>query len=174
MTADELFAIPREARPYQGTTAGLLTRLIASGIDAVMVVGLLLVIYLGVNGVRFLARPVTFEFSDFSVIVSVVAALAVLVVYLTLAWWVTGRTYGDHVMGVRVVRRSGAHVGFVSALARAIVCAVFPVGLLWCAVSPARRSLQDIVVGTAVLYDWRLRPELPAGAPAGAPPRSGR
>ncbi|MFL5877309.1 MAG: RDD family protein [Solirubrobacteraceae bacterium] len=157
MTADELSVIPREARPYQGTTAGLLTRSLAAVIDAVSVVALLVVTYLGVNGVRFLAHPVGFQFSDLSAILSVVAALAVLVVYLTVAWWVTGRTYGDHVMGIRVVSRRGTRVRLLPALVRAVLSAVFPLGLLWCAVSPSRRSVQDVVVRTAVLYDWRLR-----------------
>jgi uncharacterized RDD family membrane protein YckC len=166
MTAGELSAIPREARPYQGTTAGLMTRLIASGIDAATVVVLLVLMYLGVNGVRFLVHPVGFSFSDLSVILSVVAALAVLVVYLTLAWSVTGRTYGDHVMGLRVVNRGGARVRFLPALVRAVLSAVFPLGLLWCAASPARRSVQDMLVRTAVVYDWRLRPEYTGRGPA--------
>jgi len=174
MTAGDLSAIPREARPYQGTTAGLLTRLIASAIDAVTVVALLVVIYLGVNGVRFMAHPVAFSFSDLSVILSVIAALALLVVYLTFSWFVTGRTYGDHVMGLRVVRRSGARLRFLAAFVRAVLSAVFPVGLLWCAVSPARRSVQDVVVGTAVLYDWRARPEFPERGPAAEGPPAER
>jgi hypothetical protein len=35
---------------------------------------------------------------------------------------------------------------------------VFPIGLLWCAVSTSRRSLQDIVVRTSVIYDWQAHP----------------
>ena len=51
MTMDELIPIvPREARPYQGRRAGLVTRLIAGVIDGVLVVISLLVAYVGVNG----------------------------------------------------------------------------------------------------------------------------
>jgi uncharacterized RDD family membrane protein YckC len=155
MTAGELSAIPREARPYQGTTAGLLTRLIAGGIDAVCVVAMLVVTYLGINGARFVANPVGFHFRGATLILSVVAGLVVLVVYLTLAWSITGRTYGDHVMGLRVLGRRGRRVRFLAAFLRALLCTVFPVGLLWCAVSASRRSVQDLVVRTTVVYDWR-------------------
>jgi uncharacterized RDD family membrane protein YckC len=33
----------------------------------------------------------------------------------------------------------------------------FPVGLLWCAADPARRSVQDIVLRTSVVYNWLPR-----------------
>jgi uncharacterized RDD family membrane protein YckC len=98
---------------------------------------------------------VGFHFIGASLILSVVAALVVLVVYLTLAWSITGRTYGDHVMGLRVLGRRGGRVRLLPAFLRALLCAVFPVGLLWCAVSASRRSVQDLVVRTTVVYDWR-------------------
>jgi hypothetical protein len=41
----------------------------------------------------------------------------------------------------------------VRAVLRAALCVVFPLGLLWCALSRHRRSLQDLVVGSAVVYD---------------------
>ena len=41
------------------------------------------------------------------------------------------------------------------ALLRAVMYTFFAVGLVWCAVSPRRRSVQDILVGTSVIYDWR-------------------
>jgi uncharacterized RDD family membrane protein YckC len=166
MTAGTLSAIPREARPYQGATAGLLTRSIASLIDGVGVVGALLATYLGITGVRFLAHPVGFRFDDLPAIASVTVALIALVVYLSIAWSVTGRTYGDHVMGLRVVDRNGGKVPFRRALIRAVLSAVFPLGLLWCAASPSRRSVQDIIVRTAVVYDWSSRPERVRAGPS--------
>jgi ribose/xylose/arabinose/galactoside ABC-type transport system permease subunit len=35
----------------------------------------------------------------------------------------------------------------------------FPIGLLWCGVSASRRSVQDVVLRTSVIYDWRPRRE---------------
>ena len=108
MTMDEVVPIvPREARPYQGRRAGLVTRLIAGVIDGVLVVVSLLVGYVGVNGLIFLFDPRGFQFSEASPILSVAAGLVLLVLYLTVAWSTIGRTYGCQVMGLRVVSRRG-------------------------------------------------------------------
>jgi uncharacterized RDD family membrane protein YckC len=105
----------------------------------------------------FLVSPRDFEFATASVLLSVTTALFAMVVYLTVAWSVTGRTYGDHVMGLRVVGRRGDRVWPPTALVRAALYVVFPVGLLWCGVSASRRSVQDVVLRTSVIYDWRPR-----------------
>ena len=78
-------------------------------------------------------------------------------IYLAFAWWIGGRTLGDRVMGLQVVTSRGGRLRFPRSLVRALLCAVFPVGLLWCAVDPARRSLQDIVLRTSVVYNWLPR-----------------
>lgn len=38
---------------------------------------------------------------------------------------------------------------------RALACALFPIGVLWVAVSRENWSLQDVVLRTSVIYDWR-------------------
>lgn len=149
--------VPREARPYQGARAGLVTRLVASTVDAVSISVALVLAYAGFNALLFLISPRDFEFVDTSPLLSVTTALLVLIVYMTAAWSITGRTYGDHVMGLRVVGRRGHRVWPPTALVRAVLCVGFPIGLLWCGVSGSRRSLQDIVLRTAVIYDWRPR-----------------
>jgi uncharacterized RDD family membrane protein YckC len=40
----------------------------------------------------------------------------------------------------------------VVALLRAVACVVFPIGLLWVAVDKERRSLQDLLFGSRVIY----------------------
>ncbi len=154
---EQISLVPREARPYQGTRAGLVTRLLASAVDALSVTVALLVAYAGFNGVLFLISPRDFEFASASALLSVTTALLALVVYMTAAWSITGRTYGDHVMGLRVVGRRGQRVWLPTALLRAAFCVGFPIGLLWCGVSSSRRSLQDVVLRTTVIYDWRPR-----------------
>ena len=149
--------VPREARPYQGASAGLVTRLVANAVDALSVSAALLAAYAGFNALLFLVSPRDFEFASASAWLSVTTALLALVVYMTAAWSITGRTYGDHVMGLRVVGRRGHRVWPPTALVRAALCVGFPIGLLWCGVSASRRSLQDIVLRTAVIYDWRPR-----------------
>jgi uncharacterized RDD family membrane protein YckC len=149
--------VPREGRPYQGQRAGLVTRLIANTVDGLSVSVALLLAYAGFNAVLFLISPRTFEFATASALLSVTTALLALIIYMTAAWSITGRTYGDHVMGLRVVGRRGERVGPPTALVRAALCVGFPIGLLWCGVSASRRSVQDLVVRTSVIYDWRPR-----------------
>lgn len=163
MTEGGVSPLPREARPYQGQRAGLVTRLVAATLDGV-VVGLVLVAgYAGISGLLFLIDPRAFSFPEVSLVFSMASAFVVLVVYLTVAWWLSGRSYGCLVMGLRVVGRRGQRLSLASALLRAWLCAVFPAGLLWVAVSRENRSAQDLLLRTSVVYDWQ---------PAGAPGRS--
>jgi len=43
-------------------------------------------------------------------------------------------------------------VSLLVGLMRAICCVLFPIGLLWVVIDRRRRSLQDIVFGTRVIY----------------------
>jgi uncharacterized RDD family membrane protein YckC len=179
MTAGGVSPVPREARSYQGQGAGLVTRLVASGIDAVVVLLLLLLGFLGINGVRFMFNPVGFTFTGISVLFSLVAGLVVLVVYLTVAWATTGRTYGCHVMGLRVVSRRGRRLRPHVAFLRAVGCALFPIGLFWCAGGRTHHSVHDILFRTDVIYDWMpreergIRGQWPSDGPAGERRRTG-
>jgi uncharacterized RDD family membrane protein YckC len=155
---DTISPVPREARPYQGGRAGLVSRLIANGVDALIVVVVLVAGYAGLNGLAFMLDPRDFQLRGDSLFFSLVAAAAVLVAYQVTAWSTTGQTYGHHVMGLRVVGPDHHRLWLPRALLRSVLCVVFPIGLLWCAVSTSRRSLQDIVVRTSVIYDWQAHP----------------
>jgi uncharacterized RDD family membrane protein YckC len=155
--------VPYEARPYQGETAGLVTRFIANTVDVLAVSVALVASYFGFNAALFMLHPRGFQFTSASLLFSLTTALLALVLYLTAAWSITGQTYGDHVMGLRVVGRRGRPVRFVTALVRAAFCVVFPIGLLWCAGSASRRSLQDAVLRTSVIYDWSHRRDREGG-----------
>ena len=85
--------------------------------------------------------------------------IVVTTIYLAVGWVTTGRTLGDQVAGLRVVRASGPLMGLVRALLRALLCVLFPIGLLWCVASRRKASVQDLLVRTSVVYDW-----LPRGA----------
>lgn len=165
MTDASLTPVPREARPYQGTAAGVATRLAAAVIDVVVVGLALLTGYAGYVGLRLLINPRGYRLPDTSAAGAMTTFLVLLVAYLTILWAVTGRTYGDHVMGVTVVSGRRSRIGPVRALVRAVLYALFPVGLLWCAVSAERRSLQDVVLRTYVVYEW-----LPHHVPMGPDP----
>ena len=57
-------------------------------------------------------------------------------------------------MGLRVVDRQGRSPRLTRSLLRAVFCVLFPLGLLWCGVVRSRKSVQDLVLGTSVVYDW--------------------
>jgi len=158
VSGSELSPVPREARPFQGEPAGLVTRLIANTIDAIVVCVVIAGGYLGWAAFRFIRDPLTFAFPRASLLFFVTAGLVASTVYLGLAWWLAGKSYGGHVMGLRVTGRRGRGLGPVRSFARAGFCAFFPIGLFWCLVSPRRRSVQDIVLWSAVLYDWAPHP----------------
>jgi uncharacterized RDD family membrane protein YckC len=162
-------ALPREARPYQGRRAGVVSRLVASAIDGLVVAVFLAAGYVAFAVALFLIDPRHFTFPDTSLFLSLAAGFAVLVAYLTVTWSISGRSYGDLVMGLRVVNHRGQKLRVLGAAARALTCAVFPIGLVWCAVNPENRSIQDVLLRTSVIYDWQ-----PSGNPhaehRGAPP----
>lgn len=156
--------------PHQGEVAGIVTRGLAALVD-VAVVGLGVAgIYLAWAGLVFAWSPLTFQWPrpGFGPLLLLGAGLAV--GYQTSGWATTGRTYGTALLGLRVVARSGRHLRWSGALVRAALCTLVPIGLAWVVVSPRRRSLQDVLLGTAVVYDWtRARVHEAAGA---APPSS--
>ena len=148
--------IPVEARPYQGQRAGIVTRVIANIVDVGVVIGVLIGIYATVFAVKFLLNPRTFTPPSLpSLFVILLIGAWIQGIYFTLTWWTTGRTYGDHLMGLRVVNLRGRRMSFIGAALRAALCVVFPIGLFWIVVSHNNRSVQDVVFRTSVIHDWK-------------------
>jgi uncharacterized RDD family membrane protein YckC len=147
--------VPVEARAYQGQRAGVVSRVVASSIDFAVVVALLVSGYLAWAATLFLFNPTTFSFPAVAPIVMLLVYALVLFVYLTVLWATSGRTYGSHVMGLRVVNFRGRKLRWVGAMLRSAFCVVFPLGLFWCAISKENRSVQDVVLRTSVIYDWQ-------------------
>ncbi|HJY46930.1 MAG TPA: RDD family protein [Propionibacteriaceae bacterium] len=150
--------IPREARPFQGHRAGLVTRIAAAAIDLGIVIIALGVGYVGVAALTFLFDPRSFTAPRPSPGLVYAAGCLLLIVYLGVSWRGSGRTYGNHVMGLRVVNRKGQRLHPLVSLLRAALYVIFPIGLLWVLVSRHNRSLQDLIVRTSVIYDWDVRP----------------
>jgi uncharacterized RDD family membrane protein YckC len=136
-----------------GHAAGFVTRAIAATVDACAVVLVVAIGYVVVAGFRFLLRPRTFQFPapGFAVVLLVVGV--VLAAYLTVSWAIPGRTYGDQLMGLRVTDLSGNRLHWSRAAVRAVFYVLFPLGLGWALVSTRNRSVQDVVLRTAVVYD---------------------
>jgi uncharacterized RDD family membrane protein YckC len=159
--ARRISTVPPAAQPLQGEPAGLVSRVLAGTVDFCVVVVAIAAGYLGVAALRFLWNSRTFTFPTASVGVLVAVYSVLLGLYLAGSWAVTGRTYGDHLLGLRVVTRRGRRLPPGRAVARAVLCVVFPVGLFWVAASRRNLSVQDLLVGSSVVYDWAPAPPAP-------------
>jgi len=147
------------------THAGVVTRAMAACVDAAVVALVTVLVDLAAAGVRFAWAPMAFRWPQPAPSVAVAALLAVAVVYQTVAWATAGRTYGDRLLGLRVLSTGLARLGWIRSFLRAVACVLFPVGLLWCVVSSTRRSLQDVVCGSVVVYDSSAYREAEAAVP---------
>lgn len=154
MGDDYIRALPEEARAFQGNRAGIVTRVIANTVDFAVVVLLALFSYGGWLAIRFLANPLSFTVTTPSFLAALALVGSYLFLYFTLSWATTGRTYGDHLMGLRVVNFRGNRVHWAGAAARSALCTVFPIGLLWVIVSRENRSIQDVILRTSAIHDW--------------------
>ena len=146
--------IPAEARHLQGRRAGLVSRGMANLLDLVVVIGILFGIYVAWCGAKLLWQRKEFSFPTPSFTQAFTAGAIVLLLYFTAAWTGSGRTYGDRFMGLRVVDRTGARLRLGWSFLRAVLCWIFPVGLLWAAVSRENRSVQDVILRTSVRHEW--------------------
>jgi uncharacterized RDD family membrane protein YckC len=145
-------------RSLQGMRAGFVSRLVAAVIDAVVIVALWFGILVTVAVAKFLWRPVRGVRLDHLPILGSVTALVLLaIVVLTVGWATTGRTIGKRMAGLRLITNGGGTPPWPVAFVRAVLYVVWPVGLVWALFSTKNRSLQDIVVRTAVVYDWGTR-----------------
>jgi uncharacterized RDD family membrane protein YckC len=153
-----LSAIPPAARDLQGRRAGLVSRLVADTVDFGIVVGIVAGGYAAVAALRFLWNSRTFTFPAPGFGLLVIAGSAVMVLYLTAGWTVSGRTYGDHLLGLRVVGRRGRPLRPVAAFLRAVLYVLFPIGLFWIALSRQNESVQDVLLRSSVVYDWSRTP----------------
>lgn len=145
-----------EPVPDDERAAGLVTRGLAAVIDLLVVLVLMSGLYGGLVLVRLVYSPSAFSLPSLNAVFSTVVTFVVAAVYLTGCWTVSGSTPGAVAMGLRVVGRRSQRVGLPVGLMRAVCCVVFPIGLLWVVVDRRRRSLQDIVFRTHVVYSRPL------------------
>jgi uncharacterized RDD family membrane protein YckC len=146
-------AAPSPPARATGEPAGFVTRAAANAVDVVLVSLALALGYAGVAGFRFLLAPRSFHLVGLEFAWVVVAVGLGLVVYWTATWAGPGRTHGDELMGLRVVGPGGARLHLLHAAARAVLCVLFLPGLFWVLFSRRDRSVQDVVLRTAVVYD---------------------
>jgi uncharacterized RDD family membrane protein YckC len=134
--------------------AGFVSRVSADLIDAFLVcIGALAVVLVAAMlGALFGGSRLTLPRAD-RVGTAGILSIA-FVVYLTFFWSATGRTPGKQVAGLRVLTSTGAPLSIARAAARAIMCVVFPIGLVWVLFGRHNLALHDLILRTAVVYDW--------------------
>jgi len=137
----------------QGIRAGLVTRSLANIADLVVVTLVVAGAYTAVAATRFLLGPTTFRFPAPSPETLLLLGLCVQALYFAATWAVVGGTYGDRLLGLRVTSDRGARLGWGRSAVRAVLCTLFPIGLIWVLVSRQNRSVQDLLLRTSVVYD---------------------
>ena len=135
-------------------SAGIVSRGAAAVVDFLVVGALLGLLYGGLRLAEFMFRPIMFHVPALSFVYSTAATGVVSVLYLTACWAVSGSTVGSVVMGLRVTGLRRERLSLIRACLRAVACVLCPVGLLWVVIDARRRSLQDIIFRTKVVYAW--------------------
>jgi uncharacterized RDD family membrane protein YckC len=138
--------------PEPPRNAGIVSRCVAAVIDLGVVLVIIGVLYVGLILTRLAVNPSAFQLPAIGVLFSTTVTFSISVLYLAGCWAVSGCTVGAVVMGLRVRGRKSERLPGVVALLRAIACVVFPVGLVWVAVDAQRRSLQDLLFRSRVVY----------------------
>ena len=159
------------AKALQGHRAGFVSRFVADAVDlgVIWAIGLSALLFAAV--VRYLLTGPPLRTPVVPSWLGAVAGLVIAVGYLASGWATTGRTLGKQVAGLRLLDHAGGRLPLRRALLRAVLCVAFPAGLLWVLVSHRNASVQDLLVGTAVIYDWSYHPtdESPRSGEARSP-----
>jgi uncharacterized RDD family membrane protein YckC len=141
----------------QGLRAGFVSRVAADMVDGAVVLLVGAVAALVVAMVRSLVGVGAFHLPRLRALGTLGGASAVFFLYLAFFWGTTGRTLGKQLVGLRVVTAAGGSLRAGRAALRAALCVVFPVGLLWVLVSRRNAAVHDLLLRTAVVYDWHAR-----------------
>jgi uncharacterized RDD family membrane protein YckC len=152
-------------RARQGRRAGIASRLLAAAIDVVVVVFLMIALLIVGAGIRALFTG-DLELELLNDELRGPLATLVLLAYLAYGWGLNGRTVGKVLMGLRAVGRDGSDLSPWRGFWRAVLYLIFLPGILWALVSKRNASVQDLLLRTAVVYDWGLH----SGAHVRPPP----
>jgi uncharacterized RDD family membrane protein YckC len=141
------------ARGNSMSRAGIASRLLATVVDVLMVLLICAALLLAIAAFRLLWG------GDFDVVTGTEiqnrsAAGLVLFAYLGYGWGLNGRTLGQILLGLRVVRKDGSDVSFPRGFVRSLLYLILPIGFVWALFSRRSASLQDLWLGTVVVNDW--------------------
>jgi uncharacterized RDD family membrane protein YckC len=156
-------------RPAPTGYAGLVTRAVAFGIDAVAID----VIALLVGGAATLIASVFGQSGSITPLQAILGGFAWVVwslVYFVAFWSVTGQTPGDRVMGIRVMMATGDRIKIRLAVRRFIgmLLCLIPLGAGFIPVlfDDRRRGPHDRLAGTVVRWVDAGPPDQPEPDPA--------
>ncbi len=133
-------------------TAGIVSRGIAAMVDLVTVWLMLGAGYAGLALAQMVIRGADLNIPKPGLVFTTAAFVLVSIAYNTACWAISGRTAGCVVMGLRVKGRKRDRMRPAVALIRAVLYTFFAIGLFWVALDLRRRSIQDILLGTRVVY----------------------
>src|SRR4051794_39242885 len=144
-----------EVVPEQGVQpAGIVSRTLAFGIDATVVV---LSTSIGALAFQAIIRVLVRGEARFDLSTLWLLSLpAIFGAYCVVFWTLAGRTLGMAALGVRVVPVKGGVLRFRPAVLRAlgyIVSAFFMIGFAWIAVDRRNQGFHDKIARTLVVYD---------------------
>ncbi len=145
--------LPERARSIQGLSAGFTSRVIAAFIDIGLVAVLVVGTWAGWEALRYILS-VFYELPAATGVPLLVIGYFTMWIYWTWSWSTGGHSLGNVLMGLRVQTTRGNNLGLGLAAFRSILSIVFALGLLWSIISHKNKSVQDILLGTEVVFDW--------------------
>jgi len=145
--------LPERARSIQGLSAGFTSRAIAVLIDIALVAALVLGAWGGWEALRYILGAF-YNLPEAAGIPLLIIGYFIMWLYWTWSWSIGGRSLGNILMGLRVQTTHGNNLGVKLAALRSLLSVVFAIGLLWSIISRKNKSIQDIVLGTEVVFDW--------------------
>jgi uncharacterized RDD family membrane protein YckC len=134
--------------------AGIVSRTLAFGIDATIVVVTSSIGALAFQAIiRVLVRgEAQFELGT----LWLVSLPTIFGVYSVIFWVLAGKTLGKAALGLRVVPMAGGPLRFRTAVLRAlgyVVSAIFMIGFAWIAVDRREQGFHDKIARTFVIYE---------------------
>ncbi len=139
----------------RGTRAGLISRILAGGIDLVVTGMILFGALIAFAVIRYMLGSAPLRLPRVSATFTAIAFPLTEIVYLSITWSGSGRSVGKALVGLRVVRNEGTRLGRLQATLRAVLCTFFGgPSLLWSAFSSRNAAVHDLVLHTTVVHDW--------------------
>jgi uncharacterized RDD family membrane protein YckC len=160
------------ANSLAGTYAGPVSRLVAFLVDVLVLIVALAVVSTFISSTLNLFGLTT-QVRNFLESGSTLATIAVLILasfnflmlsaYFVFSWDWVGATFGDILIGLRVVNTQGGSISFIRSIMRLIgyyiSAFVFLLGFIWALFDRRRQGWQDKLGGSFVLYDWPAHPD---------------